>query len=126
MRRARAVEAQLLRTACRKMRSPFRASATRTSWCRLVQACVSRRTAGWRSSSGEMLPLLQRANARTTARAKWGQRRRVAEKGVEGLAQGEQASAAMATLTRNWGCSVVMAFCAAGPAGRAARMPGHR
>ena len=37
-------------TACRRMRSPFRASATRASWCRPVQACESRKIAASRSS----------------------------------------------------------------------------
>ena len=42
------------RTACRRTRSPSRASATRICWCRPAQACASRRTAASRSSSADL------------------------------------------------------------------------
>ena len=41
------------RTACRRMPSPSRASATRICWCRPGRACANRRTAGSRSSSAD-------------------------------------------------------------------------
>ena len=54
VRRARAVQAELVGTACRRTRSRSRASATRICWCRPAQACASRRTAASRSSSADL------------------------------------------------------------------------
>ena len=70
VRRARAVEAELVKNGVPESAITIQGFGDRPSWCRPVRVCASRRTAGSRSSSGDMLPLLQRANAPTTARAK--------------------------------------------------------